>query len=155
NALRSAVPFALITIAFVVFHPVLVHRLTHAAEFVVSNDRPRPPLEPAGDALLSLVNADRVLLPVDPRALRVLPAAIATILLAGAASFALRGARVPPKRDAMARRRREIVGFGATWCVVGWLPLFSGSIGWHAYYGCLGVMGAWSALACVLAERPA
>src|SRR4029077_2543410 len=144
-----AAPFALITIGFVVLHPVLAHRLTHPAEFVVSNDLPRPPLVLVGDALLSLVNADRMALPVDPMALRVLPSAIGTILLAGAAFLALRGARLSPKRDAMARTRRELVGFGVTWCAIGWLPLFSRSIGWHAYYGCLGIMGAWAALACV------
>src|SRR5439155_10329937 len=45
--------------------------------------------------------------------------------------------------------------FGATWALLAWLPLASPSLGWHAYYGMLGMLGAWLAIAPSLARRPA
>jgi hypothetical protein len=54
----------------------------------------------------------------------------------------------------IAGSRRDLLAYGAAWCVTGWLPLLSRSIGWHAYYGSLGVLGGWVVLAGVLVERP-
>jgi Dolichyl-phosphate-mannose-protein mannosyltransferase len=54
-------------------------------------------------------------------------------------------APLPPERVAL---------FGSVWALLGWLPLFSPSIGWHAYYGAIGMLGAWLALAPPLARDP-
>src|SRR5262249_46281228 len=44
--------------------------------------------------------------------------------------------------------------FGLAWAGIGWLPLMMPTLGWHAYYALLGALGAWLAIATVLARRP-
>jgi hypothetical protein len=50
---------------------------------------------------------------------------------------------------------RGLLAFAITWAVAGWLPLFAPSVGWHAYYGLFGMLGAWLLLGTWLARRPA
>jgi hypothetical protein len=42
--------------------------------------------------------------------------------------------------------------FGAAWAVLGWLPLLSPWVRWHPYYGLLGALGAWLAIAALAAR---
>jgi hypothetical protein len=49
--------------------------------------------------------------------------------------------------------RLEVIA--ATWACAGWLPLLVPGLGWHAYYGLFGMLGAWLALGTLLARRRA
>jgi hypothetical protein len=48
---------------------------------------------------------------------------------------------------------RSVIAFGAAWTVIGWLPLLAPPLGWHAYYGLFGALGAWLVLATWLAPH--
>ena len=47
----------------------------------------------------------------------------------------------------------RVVTFGAVWMCAAWVPLFMPTVWWHAYYGLLGVFGAWLALGVLLGTR--
>ena len=157
---RRVAPFAALMLAWALVHPTVLHRVSHPAPVIPNGEPPKPPAMVIGESLLSSVNADRLALPVDPQPVRLAVTLISAMLLAGATWFALRG---PSKRqDARARdpaltsspSRRAFLAYGAAWCVAGWLPLLSRSIGWHAYYGSLGVLGAWVVFADLLVVWP-
>ena len=152
DSLRATLPFVLVAFAWLALHPVLLHRLTHPA-LPATGDRPLRPWEIALRSGLSLINLDRLPIRPDPHAWRPVAMALGALVLAVAAGLTLRGER--PARDIQDSRmlRARLVGFGLAWCGAGWLPLFSPSVGWHAYYGGLGVLGGWLALAVFLERR--
>ena len=160
GCVRRVAPFAALTVAWLLLHPTLLHRVSRPAPAIPNGEQPKPPAVVITESLLSSVNADRLLLPVDAALIRPLVTVGSAMLLAGAAWLALRGARSRTKArgaataESPARARRELLCYGAAWCVAGWLPLLSRSIGWHAYYGSLGVLGAWVVLAGLLVARP-
>jgi hypothetical protein len=47
----------------------------------------------------------------------------------------------------------RVVLLGSIWAMAGWSILFMPSIGWHAYYGVLGSLGAWMVLGTLLARH--
>ncbi len=47
------------------------------------------------------------------------------------------------------------VAFGTCWAFLGWAPLLSPALHWHSYYSLLGGLGAWYAIAPLLARWPA
>ena len=157
---RRVVPFLALTAAWLAVHPTLLHRVSHPAPWIPIGERPKPAALVITESLLSTVNADRLALPVDSALLRPVTALVSAALLASAAWLALRGGlgdgrvRVVEAAPAPAPARSDLLRYGAAWCVAGWLPLLSRSIGWHAYYGSLGVLGAWVVLAELLVARP-
>jgi hypothetical protein len=46
----------------------------------------------------------------------------------------------------------ELATLGGVWALAGWLPLLAPGLGWHAYYGLFGMLGAWSLLGVLLAR---
>lgn len=58
-------------------------------------------------------------------------------------------------RRAPAAPTRGLAAVAATWTAAGWLPLLAPALGWHAYYGLFGMLGAWSLLGALLARRRA
>jgi len=154
-AARRALPFALMTVVWGVVHPALLHRLTHPADLVVNGDPPLPALAVARQSLLSLVNADKLLLPPDPASWRPLATLFSAVALALGAFLALNQRPAEACPGTMRASRADTMKFGAAWCAAGWLPLFLPSISWHAYYGGLGVLGAWLAIATLIEnQRP-
>jgi hypothetical protein len=147
-----ALPYVAIMLAWLFLHPVLLHRLAHPTEQPTTGDHPLALWEIVLRSLLSLVNLDRWDLRVDPDAWRPVATFAAALLLSLAAYAATRFR--PVGAAAIAPVRRGVIAFGAAWCVSGWLPLFSPSVGWHAYYGCLGAMGGWLAIAAALERFP-
>lgn len=149
---KRAIPFAVVTLAWIWVHPVLLDRLTHPAAEPTTGDRPIPPWEIGLRSLLSLVNLDRVGSRVDPQALRPLATLGSSLLLAGAALLAARAKRGEPAAASPARH--GLAAFGGVWCAAGWMPLLSPSVGWHAYYGSLGALGGWLVFAVLLDRIP-
>ncbi len=154
DAARAAMPFLAVTAGWFALHPALAHRLTHPVVPGPDVESPVPPLRVATNSLLSLLNLDKLALPFDPQAFRPLATVLSAPLLPTAALWTLRGSRpaAPGGTDRVPRGR--IALFGAAWCVAGWLPLFQPSVGWHAYYGSLGALGGWLALAAWIEPRP-
>jgi len=150
GCLRRGAPFVALTVGWLALHPTLLHRVSRPEPPIPNGERRHPPAVVIGESLLSTFNADRLLLPLDPELQRRLVTVVVSLLLAGAASVVLRGAARPDAGPS----RRAMLCYGGAWCVAGWLPLLSRSIGWHAYYGSLGVLGAWVALAELLAAWP-
>ena len=153
RALRRVAPMLLLLAVWAALHPLLGGRfLWPHAEPAVPGLHP-PLVRIALRTLLALFNLE-----IWPRPeagwLAVLPRAVAgALLLGGLAAWGLAagGARAPvtPAQPPAAR----VAFFGAAWALLGWLPLLMPTLGWHAYYALLGALGAWLALAVVLAHR--
>jgi hypothetical protein len=149
QALRDALPLVAVTALWALVHPALGGRLWHPL---------REPIESAAAASgpVVLLRAALVSLNLDalPRPEHGWPSALGAgalgaLLLGATVAF---GARRPePKAPAP----RTLVRFGILWALLGWTPLLTPSLGWHAYYALLGCFGVWLALAPVLARRPA
>ena len=152
-------PFVALTVAWMLVHPTLLHRVSRPAPDIPNGERPSPPALVIAQTVLTTFNADRITLPIEPDLLRPVTTALLALMVAGAAWLALREPRARGKARAAgpsstAPSRRDVMTFGAAWCVAGWLPLLSRSIGWHAYYGSLGVLGAWVVLGELLERWP-
>jgi hypothetical protein len=154
DAARRTAPFWALLIVWLVVHPTLQVRLL-SGQRATQELEYRPPLHViVSKTALSVVNLDAVPRPhgiggVD--GFRLLASALA---IAAVAAIATRrrnradpGARIPAGRG-------SLTWFALVWMAVGWFPLILPSIAWHAYYGCLGVLGAWLALALWLQRWP-
>jgi len=139
---RRVMPLAVLSLAWLLAHPTLLHRLTHPEIQLASDVPPLPPLQVTWSSLRALVNADQLGGVVDPDAWRPWPTLASALVLAVAAGWALRARKCEAAIESMTSARR-LAGFGAMWCAAAWLPLFSKSVSWHAYYTCLGALGAW------------
>ncbi len=148
---RRVVPLAVLTLAWLVAHPTLLHRVSHTEIQLATGDAPLSPFQVSWSSLRALVNADQIGGTVDPLAWRPWPTVASALVLAVAAWWALRAPRSEAASEPVASAIK-LAGFGAAWCMAGWLPLFSSSVSWHAYYACLGALGAWLALSVSLAR---
>jgi hypothetical protein len=79
--------------------------------------------------------------PAPVNTVRALLEALPAAVLLGA--LAMAAALVAPRHE---RASRGAASFGLAWCACGWLPLLLPGLGWHAYYGLFGAMGAWLAI---------
>jgi hypothetical protein len=97
--------------------------------------------------LLAVVNLDRSpdLRGLGP--LRLLECAAWAAGLGAAAWLAL-------SRQGAARPDPRLLRVGLGWWAILWLPFLVPTLRWHAYYGWLGLCGAWLAIAAVAASRP-
>lgn len=148
-ACRRIAPLVIVTAGWLWLHPLLIPRLLGGGRAPVLMEEHPAFWEILGRSALAVVNLESVLRPIDPAALS--PGIIVgSCLLLAAAALALRiGAARPVDAPGEAPGTRRLVTFGASWALVGWLPLLHPSVGFHAYYGCVGALGAWVAIASI------
>ncbi len=155
-ALRRAWPLALLTLAWAAVHPVLGGRLWQGAF------TPLPPSPAAIPAWLVPLRAVGLLASADawpaPQAgwpVALLRGAGPALLLAGAAWWTARREAARTTRDVHGTSMRALAALAAAWAAAGWAPLLQPGLGWHAYYGLFGALGAWLLMGAWLAKRPA
>lgn len=157
NALLRTAPLLAVTAVWALLHPLLGGRLWQAVTV------PPAPVANAGLAsvasstLLAMVNLDAVPRPEFGWSGPLLLGAAGAVCLVALAAVAFwpRGERrVAPAHEPAVPARR-IATLACAWAAVGWLPLLMPGVGWHAYYGLFGMLGAWLLLGSWLARRPA
>lgn len=153
-ATRRVLPLLLVTAVWLVIHPTLMHRLTRPAGHRSLAESGLSPPTIAWRTTLSSINADQLGGAADPFAERRTATVVSSLVLGAAAWFTLRRPRAKAGVDTAPVPRRDLYRFAFVWAVAGWAPLFQGSIGWHAYYGSLGALGAWIGLAAWLDRWP-
>lgn len=139
------------TLAWLLIHPTLKLRLL-GPQTATAELEHRPALPLLGlKTLLASINLDAIPMPVDV-SLDDVALAVAAAALVGALGWSLRQSR--GERGPQAPSTGRVVLWGALWAVIGWSPLFMPSIGWHAYYGGFGALGAWLPGGVLLSRRP-
>ncbi len=152
-ALRRTAHLWVLVGTWILVHPTLHKRLIDPTWRMTPEGESRPSqLGILAKTLLSVLNLDVLPRPVEIGAAEVLRLAVATAALTGGAWLMMRRSSPPAAKPHSSRVRLAI--FGICWVAVGWFPLFLPSIGWHAYYGCLGALGAWFLLSLWLQDRP-
>jgi hypothetical protein len=150
-ALRRVVPLLALTLAWAALHPLLGGRLWWPRHDAVLPGLHPPPGLIAARTLLAVVNLHAWPAPESgwPTALRTaVPGALGLVALVGWASW--RAARAGSAPAGVAPP--QVAAFGALWALLGWLPLLMPTVGWHAYYGLFGALGAWVVLSVALAR---
>lgn len=146
DALRVTAPFWALTVAWLIVHPTLHSRLLETTAVEPGLERHPTALAALAKTLLSTLN-----LHVLPHPQELSVGFVARVLVSGAILAAgVIAARGLPAGESPAitdQQRPHLGRFAVAWAAIGWLPLFLPSIGWRAYYGCLGTLGAWLGLA--------
>jgi hypothetical protein len=156
-AIGQCIHLAPILGAWLLLHPSLRDRLTRSGQESAETLHRPGPVSTAAKTFLAQFNLDQLPRPAGEAwgyvlAFGFLGSLILLLLFVGAGGVAVSGSRVTASEQTPVAQPRA-VGFGVAWAMAGWLPLFLPSIGWHAYYGSLGTLGAWLALAALLANR--
>jgi hypothetical protein len=156
-ALQRTAPLLAVASAWALVHPLLGGRLWQATTM------PAPFVTNAGLAsvvyrtLLATVNLDTVPRPEFSWRGPLFLGAAGALCLVALSGWALRspgGARGGRAREPAVTAGR-LVAFAGAWALAGWAPLLMPSVGWHAYYGLFGMLGAWLLLGALLERRPA
>lgn len=153
DVLRRTGPFWAVTLAWLLLHPTLHARLLSGMTTAAELEHRPPPLGILVKTILSTLNLDVLPRPQEVgwgMALRVVASAV---VLAGGVALVTRGRPGVDSYPGGGEKPAALTRFAAVWMAIGWFPLFLPSIGWHAYYGCLGALGAWFALARWLEHR--
>ena len=148
EALRRTAPLILLVVAWVVLHPTLLDRLfgpEYSGRVEVAT-RPRWPVV-LTKSILSLASLERLPAPEGLDLARARAIGASALVIALVAALAARD-RTPAPGEARA------ASFGILWTLAGEPPAFLPSIGWHAYYACLGTLGALLLLGLGLARLP-
>ena len=175
-ALRRVAPGLALVAAWAMFHPLIGGRLWGAPQGVPPFAEHVSAAAAALRTLLASFDLDALPAPDDDWSMVVVRGILGAVLLAGLAALALRPGPAPAGAErrgaASARAERAtasadaarpraprpaiapVLRFGAAWAVIAWLPLARPGLGWHAYYTLLGSLGAWLAIAALLASRP-
>lgn len=151
EGLRRAAPLFVVGAVWAALHPQLGGRLWHLSEWPAVRGETGP-LRAALGTLLAVVNLDGLPRPEFGWRGPLLVGAPGALALAALAWWALRAPREPETDTGAGPRLAAAAG---VWAVTGWLPLLLPSIGWHAYYGLFGMLGAWLLLGTLLARRRA
>jgi hypothetical protein len=148
RALRRTWPLALTVVAWCGLHPTLRDRFFgHLRESPETTQR-LSPVATAARTLLAQVNLDLWPHPGTYLATALSESLAAAVVLAIVVLVGVVG---------HARRRESqgrLIAFGGLWALAGWSVLFLPSIGWHAYYGVVGSLGAWLVIGTLLSSRP-
>jgi hypothetical protein len=152
-ALRRTAHLWALALGWFLIHPTLHLRLFSGA-YATRELEQRPSLEAIlARTVLSVVNLDALPHPQEVRWGDVVRTLAAAAILAAGALFATRAFATRDPLETRRSERKALTRFAVAWTAVGWLPLFLPSIAWHAYYGCLGVLGAWFGLALWLQDH--
>ena len=146
SALRKTAGLWSILVVWMVLHPTLRLRMFGTMRHSTESDLRPGPLVTATKTLLAQVNLQDRLAPEGGWPTILLPAAAAALLLGGLIYLA---GRKGGKRTVSSSG----IALGLAWALAGWWILFLPSIGWHAYYGCLGSMGFWLAAGTILSAH--
>jgi hypothetical protein len=155
QAVRATAGFWLITAAWIVLHPLLGGRLWWSLRA-----EPVPGIHAslasiAARTILSVVNLDAWPRPEGGWLAALARSGGALVVLAIGLGLALHHFRRRRGGEPVeAAGTRPILLFATAWMLIGWAPLLVPSIGWHAYYGLLGTLGAWTILATMLSRWP-
>lgn len=156
EAARRTAALAALTGVWAAFHPLLGGRLLHPFHEATIPGLHQPLARLLGRTVLSLVNLDELPRPLSGWGAAATSGIVAAALLAGLVALgALRGQAKVATAAPPAAPAWRVAAFGATWAALAWVPLLMPSLGWHAYYAMLGILGAWLALAVLIASRPA
>ena len=157
TALARTAPLLAVAVAWAFLHPLLGGRLWRAAAMPLAPVANAGPASVAFRTLLATVNLDAVPRPEFGWSGPLLPGAAGALCLVALAAVALwpRGGRRGGPARGPEVPARGLVAFAVAWAVAGWAPLFMPAVGWHAYYGLFGMLGAWLLLGAWLARRPA
>ncbi len=152
-ALRRTAPLWILLLTWMSVHPTLHDRL-----FAQGPPSAEAELRPAPwiigmRTLLSSVNLDRFPRPAEVASMDVVRAVASVAALVLGAIVAIRRRPTPTPPNGRTASRRDTVRFGLWWAMCGWLPVLVPSISWHAYYACLGALGAWLLLGTWLENR--
>ena len=152
-ALRRVAPLLAVGAVWAASHPQFGGRLWLAASAAPLERLGTDPVRAVLRTLLAVVNLDGVPRPEFGWLGPLLLGAAGALCLAGLAAWTLFRGVTPGLEPATPVRR--LVAFAAVWALAGWLPLLMPSVGWHAFYGLFGLLGAWLLLGVLLARRPA
>lgn len=142
TALRRTAPYWGLMFVWVVCHPTLHIRFLHPSRMAFELQHRPPLLLIPIKTLLASLNMHLMPHPLGAGPLDVARISTASALLAAVLALGLRSPVAAGSHPSNLRPPR-ISQFALLWMALGWLPLLQPSIGWHAYYGCLGVLGAW------------
>ena len=146
-ALRRAAMFWGLLAVWLFIHPTLHSRLMSGGPVTRELElRPSVPVIFARTVLAPL-NLDMIPRPAEVSAAIVLRVVVSALILAGGLALLLHRERGVSGARSNAPPKVAVTRFAIAWMALGWFPLFMPSIGWHAYYGCLGALGMWLALA--------
>ncbi len=140
--LRRVWPYVAVLVSWLLWHPILLPRLFHPNSPTLVGEPSLPPLRLALRLAQALCNADQLGGHLNVSWANVVSLGLGGVLLAIAVFVAERASSEPLSADQTRRATRT----GGVWAAAGWIPLFMPSIGYHAYYGCIGAIGAWLAL---------
>ena len=154
TAIRRTAHLWALALVWFVAHPTLLERLVDPAWRRTLETEQRPSeLMIFAKTILSNLNLDMVPHLVEVGGMDVIRLMLSTAALSLGMAALFRD-RVPLEAVGTAGpHSRGLIRFAFWWMAVGSLPLFLPSIGWHAYYGCLGALGAWLAIALWLSDR--
>ena len=152
DALRRVAPFFGVIALWTLAHPTILARITgRYHDTLEMTDRPSLS-RTAWLTLASLFNLEQRPAPVSGFGHALLRGIGGPLLLLALVGWAFRNSpqpSAPPKAE-----RGHLERWAWWWAACGFTPLFLPSINWHAYYGVVGVMGAWFALSLWLARSP-
>jgi hypothetical protein len=157
TALSRTAPLLAVAAAWAFLHPLLGGRLWQAAALPPASVANAGLASVASRTLLAMVNLDGVPRPEFGWSGPLLLGAAGALCLVGLAAVALRprGGRCGGPAREPAGPAGGLAALAGAWALAGWLPLLMPSVGWHAYYGLFGMLGAWLLLGAWLARRPA
>ena len=157
QAASRVAPLVVVAAAWAALHPLLGGRFWHAVA------PPTAPVASPGAAgvalrtLLATLNLDRLPSPEYGWGGPLWMGVTGAVCLVWLAALPLLRPDRSRRRPAPVRAgpARGLAAFGLAWAAAGWAPLFMPSVGWHAYYGLFGMLGAWLLIGAGLARRPA
>jgi hypothetical protein len=148
-ALRRSRPHLAILLIWIVLHPTLLSRLSGPLRHSLETEHRPSLLATLAKTLLAQINLDGRLAPELGWHSIAWSIGLISLLVAGIFYLALRAESGSLALPPFLKTNRLIL-FGFVWASIGWAILFLPSIGWHAYYGSLGSLGCWLAIALFL-----
>lgn len=153
DSLRQTAHFWLLLFAWLAVHPTLHARLLSGGQISRELEHRLPPLTTLARTVLSMLNLDMLPNPKEVGWVNGLGVVVSALVLGVGVAFAIDERPAVDSEQNGHTREWALARFGLAWMAISWVPLFLPSIGWHAYYGCLGALGAWLALAVWLENR--